>query len=82
MNIKVGKISHYYDKIGVAVIDVVKPIKVGDKIKIIGHDKEFTQDIVSLQMEHMSIEKAKAKVSVGMKVDRPVKDGDEVYKVG
>lgn len=82
MNIKVGRISHYYDKIGVAVIEVAKPIKVGDKIKIIGHDKEFTQDIVSLQMEHLNVEKAKAKSSVGMKVDSPVKDGDEVYKVG
>lgn len=42
MNVKVGKITHYYDKIGVAVVKVSKTIKVGDKIKISGHDKEFS----------------------------------------
>ena len=31
---KVGEITHYYDKIGVAVVDILAPIKVGDKIKI------------------------------------------------
>jgi translation elongation factor EF-1alpha len=79
---KVGVIVHYYDKIGVAVVKVLTPIKVGDRIKISGHDKEFEQEIASMQVEHQNIEKAKKGDDVGMKVDQPVKDGDEVYKVG
>jgi putative protease len=79
---KVGTVTHYYDKIGVAVVNVLAPIKVGDKIKISGHDKEFEQEVSSMQVEHQNIEQAKKGDDVGMKVDQPVKDGDEVYKVG
>ena len=79
---KVGTITHFYDKIGVAVINVLSPIKVGDRIKISGHDKEFEQEISSMQVEHQNIDQAKKGDNVGMKVDQPVKDGDEVYKVG
>lgn len=82
MNVKVGKITHYYDKIGVAVVKVIKTIKVGDKIKISGHDQEFTQNVESLQMEYKPVKSAKPKSSVGLKVSKPVKDNDEVYKIG
>ncbi len=81
-DIKVGTVTHYYDKIGVAVINVLAPIKAGDRIKISGHDKEFEQEIASLQVEHQNIQTAKKGDDVGMKVDQPVKDGDEVYKAG
>lgn len=80
LNTKVGKITHYYDKIGVAIIKVEKSIKVGDKIKISGHDQEFTQDIDSLQLEHTPVKSAKKGVSVGLKVIKPVKENDQVYK--
>ena len=53
---KVGVIVHYYDKIGVAVVKVLTPIKVGDRIKISGHDKEFEQEIASMQVEHKNID--------------------------
>lgn len=78
---KVGSISHYYDKIGVAVVDVIAPIKVGDRIKIVGHEEEFEQEVVSMQIEHENIQKAKKGDAIGMKVDQPVKKGDEVFKV-
>lgn len=81
MDVKIGKISHYYNKIGVAVVDLKKPLKVGDKIKISGHDKEFTQEVVSMQIEYQQIEKAKKGDSIGLKVDQPVKENDEVYKI-
>lgn len=82
MDVKVGKITHYYDRIGVAVLELVKPLSVGDKIKISGHDKEFTQEVVSMQVEHKEIKKAKKGDSIGLKVDQLVKENDQVYKVG
>lgn len=80
-DVKVGKIIHYYDKIGVAVVEVLAGFKVGDTIKISGHDKEFTQTVVSMQVEHEKLETAKKGQSLGLKVDQPVKEGDEVYLV-
>lgn len=82
MKVKVGKVTHYYDHIGVAVVAVAKTLKVGDKIKIVNGDGEFTQEVTSIQLEHKPIESAKAKTSVGMKVTQPVKEHAEVYKVG
>ena len=78
---KVGKISHYYDKILVAVVELTAELKVGDRIKISGHDHEFEQTVSSIQMEHQSVEEAQSGQSVGVKVDQPVKPGDDVYKI-
>jgi len=77
----VGKITHYFDKIGVAVVEVLAPIKVGDQIKISGHGNEFTQEVLSMQIEHQQIEQAEKGQTVGMKMEQPVKEGDKVYKV-
>lgn len=79
-NIKVGKITHFYDKIGVAVVEILAPVKVSDKIKITGHE-EFEQEVTSMQIEHEQIQEAKKGQLIGMKVDQSVKPGDEVFKV-
>lgn len=78
---KVGKIGHYFSKIGVAVVDLEDDLAVGQTIKISGHDKEFTQTVASLQFEHQQVEKALKDQSVGLKIDQPVGEGDEVYLV-
>jgi len=76
----VGKITHFYDKIGVAVVKVLTPIKVGDSIKVSGHDKEFSQKVDSMQIEHEQIQTAKKGQGIGLKVNQPVKEGDLVFK--
>lgn len=78
---KVGKITHYYDKIGVAVVELTGTIAVGDTIKISGHGREFSQQIESIQIEHEQVKEAKKGQAIGLKVNEEVKEGDEVYKV-
>lgn len=78
---KIGKITHYYDKIGVAVVELTNSLAVGDTIRISGHGNEFTQQVSSMQIEHENIQEAKKGQNIGLKVDQEVKDGDEVYKV-
>lgn len=78
---KIGNVTHYYDKIGVAVVNVLAPIKVGDKIKVTG-STEFEQEIASMQIEHENIKKAKKGDQIGLKLDQPVKDKDEIFKIG
>ena len=79
---KVGTITHYYDKIGVGVIELTDTLSVGDTIRISGHGKEFTQPVSSMQVEHESIQTAKKGQAIGLKIEQEVKDGDEVFKVG
>lgn len=78
-NQQIGKITHYYDKIGVAVVDLTADLKKGDTIKISGHDNEFSQQVTSMQMEHKQIESAKKGETVGLKIDQAVKKGDLLY---
>lgn len=78
----IGKVSHYYDKIGVAIIDLKKgSIKVGQQIKFKHADDEFTQNVDSLQVEHQPVKEVKAGDAFGLKVDKPVEEGTEVFTV-
>lgn len=74
----IGKVSHYYDKIGVAVLSLTKPLKVGDKIRFEGHN-EFTQEVASMQVQHKAVTKVKAKEEVAVKVDQPLHKNDKVF---
>lgn len=77
----IGKITHYFGKISVAVIELEGELKVGDTIRIVGGNRDFTQVVESMEMEHQKVEKAKAGDRVGLKVIQKVREGDKVYKV-
>lgn len=77
----VGKISHFFPKISVAVIEVEAPIKVGDKISIEGPTTKFEQTVESMEVEHKKVKSAKKGDSIGMKVAEKVREKDLVYKV-
>ncbi len=74
-----GKVVHYYDKIGVAIVKLDSPLKAGDKVKFKRGDEEFEQVIESIQVEHQNIEKGKKGDEVGVKVEQPAKEGTLVY---
>jgi len=79
---KIGKVTHFYDKIGVAIIALEKPLKVGDKIKFAkGSEDLFEQVVESMQIEHENVEKAKKGDVIGLKVDKEVKENTEVFKL-
>lgn len=80
-DVKVGKITHYFDKIGVAVVELVDTLKTGDQIRIGGVGKDFQMTVSSMQVEHEQIEEAKKGNTIGMKVDQSVRVGDEVFKL-
>ena len=77
----VGKVSHYFTKIGVAVIEVTGELSVGDEILIEGASTNFKQKVESMQIEHQNIEKAKAGDSIGLELKDRAREGDSVYKV-
>ena len=76
----IGKITHYFGKIGVAVIALSDTLKAGDTIRIVGGEADFTQNIESMEVDHQKVEAAKSGESVGLKVDQKVREGYAVYK--
>ena len=78
---EVGKVTHYFDKISVAVIELKSGLNAGDKIRIKGTTTDFEQTVDSMQVEHEKIEKAKKGQAVGMKVKDRVRLNDKVYVI-
>lgn len=76
----VGKVIHYYDKIGVAVVKLQKSLKVGDKVKFSKGDASFEQIIESMQLEHKQVSSGKKGDEIAVKVDQAAKDGTVVSK--
>ncbi len=77
----IGKVTHYFGNIGVAVLELTDTLKVGDTIRIVGGETDFTQTIESMEIEHQKVEVAKAGDSVGLKVGQKVREGYKVYKL-
>ena len=78
---EVGKISHFFSKISVAVVDLTATLSVGDRIRIQGPTTDFEQTVDSMQIEHADVKTAKAGQSIGLKVKERVRENDTVYKV-
>jgi len=79
---KVGKVSHYYDKIGVAIIELDGTVAVGDTIKFArGGEDMFEQKVDSIQIEHEKKDSAGKGDVVGLKTNEAVREGTEVFKI-
>jgi putative protease len=82
MEEEIGKITHFFSKIDVGVIELTAgELHVGDTIHIKGHTTDFYQKVLSLQMEHMPVEMVKASESAGLKVENAVREHDLVFRV-
>ena len=77
----IGKISHYFSKIEVGVIDLDDKLKVGDAIRIVGGETDFNQIVESMEIDHQKVSEAKKGDSVGTKVSQKVREGYKVYKI-
>jgi len=77
----IGKITHFYPKIAVAIVELEDTLNVGDKIKIERGEETFEQEVKSMQIEHENVDQAEAGQSIGLKVTGQTKEGAKVFKV-
>jgi len=77
----VGKITHFYPKISVAVVELEDSLNVGDKILIERGEETFEQVVESMQIEHEDIQTAEAGQAIGLRVNEKTKEGAKVFKV-
>jgi len=77
----IGKVSHYFSNIGVAVIELSNTLKIGETIRIVGGETDFEQAVDSMEVDHKKVEKAKKGDGIGVKVSQKVREGYKVYKV-
>lgn len=71
----VGKVVHYYDQIGVAVVALKSALKKGETIHIGKQDDFFKQKVTSMQMNRKPVLEAKKGQEIGLKVNERVRPG-------
>jgi len=79
---EIGKVTHYFGKIGVAAIEITQgSLSVGDTIHIKGHTSDFTQTVDSMQLDNQPVTTALPGQAIGIKVKEHARQHDVVYKV-
>ncbi len=75
----VGEVTHFYGKAGVAIVKFNKDISKGSKLTFQGATTDFSQEVMSMEFDHKSINLAPKGKEIGIKVKDKVRDGDQVY---
>ena len=78
--IEIGRITHFFPKVSVAVVELTLPLSVGDQIVIKGPSTDFEQTVDSIQIDRKAITRAEGGLSIGLKTIQPAKERDVVYK--
>jgi hypothetical protein len=78
--IEIGNITHYFSKINVAIVELMLPLSVGDRIQVKGPLTDFEQIVNSMQVDRKAIHRAEGGQSVGLKTAQSVKIRDVVFK--
>jgi hypothetical protein len=80
--VEIGKVTHYFSKIGVMAINITQDVlRVGDVIHVKGHTSDFTQKIDSMQIDNASVAEAGVGQSVGLRAKEHTREHDQVFKV-
>lgn len=79
---KVGLVTHYYDKLQVAIVILSANLAVGETVLFM-HKGEpfFKQKVLSMQIDHEEVSSARSGDVVAIKIEQEVKPDEEVYKV-
>ncbi len=77
----IGVVTHYYGKLGVAIVKFNQSFSRGVKVHFRGATTDFEEAVDSIEYYHKAIEAAKKGQEVGIKVGKKVREGDEVYGV-
>lgn len=79
---QVGVVVKFFSKPSVAAVEVTgSGIKKGDLLRYHGHTTDFTEQVMSLEVDNQSVEEAQAGAMVGIKVKERVRENDKVYRV-
>jgi putative protease len=79
---EIGIVVKFFAKPSVAAVEVTQgSIKTGDLLRYKGHTTDFTEAVISMEIDRQPIEEAKVGDTIGLKVKERVRENDKVYKV-
>ena len=81
MEIEIGKITHYYNHLGVATLSLVEGLKLGDKVHICGYSTDFIQRVTSMEVNHHAVLWVKPGDHMALRLSQPAHVHDKVYRI-
>lgn len=79
---KIGIVTHYYDKIGVAIVELDGLLAVRDKVRFTKNGEYlFDQEITEIQVGHKKLESANKGTLIGIKTREIMPEGTEIFKL-
>ncbi|MFP8879402.1 MAG: hypothetical protein VCE43_07990 [Myxococcota bacterium] len=79
---EIGVVLHYYPRVGAAIISVSRgTLQTGDMLHFRGHTTDFYQPVDRMEVDHQPVEVVSAGQTVGVHVNRRVREGDLVMRV-
>ena len=78
----VGVVTHFLDKISVAIIKLDADVKVGDRLVLNGEKGAFRQKLSSMQINRQNVEMAGRGDDIGIKVNKKAIVGEMIYVIG
>ncbi len=79
---EVGVIVKFFAKPSVAAIEVTSgTIRKGDTLMYKGHTTDFTEEVMSMEIDNQPVDEAKVGDMIGVKVKERVREKDRVFKV-
>jgi len=76
---QVGTVTHWYDKLGVAVVKVTGKLARGASIKVKKGEEEFEDTVASIQIDHKDVPAAKKGDDAAIKLSQRAKEGAGVF---
>jgi putative protease len=81
MEVEIGRVTHYYNHLNVAVLRLTESLKLGDKIHILGHSTDLIERVASMEVNHHTVVWVKPGDDVAIKVKEPVREHDIVFLI-
>jgi putative protease len=81
MEVEIGKVTHYYSHLNVAVLELTDHLEVGETVHFLGHTTDFVQRVTSMEIDHHHVVEVNPGDNVALKVIEPVREHDVIYRV-
>lgn len=81
METPIGRVTHYFNRLCVAVLALDGDLTVNNIVHFLGHNTDFYQKAWSMEINHQPVQSVGPGMEVALKVAEPVRKGDEIFRV-
>ena len=81
MEIEIGRVTHFFNHLNVAVLKLNDRLEIGERIHFLGHSTDFIEKVTSMEVNHHAVSAVEPGADVAVKVIEPVHEHDIVLRV-